>query len=172
MGGICRLQCPIRLGSSMFWCFSALWAVFWAPPSDPTHICCVMVHSWCDGLAALVAVLLWCSWLVGHGVVCWLVCWIICLVSVRAARWSRVHEHLIVWLFASLLWSCITLNLKVLLMVCLQPGHTWSGCVSCKLTAFFRLVGLSSSALLSSFIWWPLVVGSSLQNVSVGLIRL
>ena len=101
-----------------------------------------------------------------------MVCWIICLVRLRAARWSRVHEHLIVWLFASLLWSCITLNLKVLLMGCLQPGHTSSGCGSCKLTAFFRLVGLSSSALLSSFMWWPLVVGSSLQNVSVGLIEL
>ena len=158
----------------MFWCFSALWAVFWAPPSNPTHICSVMIHSWCDGLAALVAVLLWCSWLVGHGV--WLlVCWIICLVSVRAARWSRFHEHLTIeWEVRPLiLVSCLTLNWKVLLMVCLQPGHTSSGCVSCKLTAFFRLVGLSSSALLSSFMWWPsLMVGSSLQSVSVGLIQL
>jgi hypothetical protein len=136
LGGICTLQHPTRLVSSTCWGFSALWAVFWAPPSDPTHICSVMVHSWCYLFAALVAVLLWCRRLVGHCVVCWLVCWIICLVSVRAARWSSVHEHLIVWLLASLLWSCMTLNLKVLLMVCLQPGHTSSGCVSCKLTAF------------------------------------
>jgi hypothetical protein len=49
--------------------FSALWAVFWAPPSDPTHISCVVVNTWCDFLAALVAVLLW--WLrMVHRVTC------------------------------------------------------------------------------------------------------
>ena len=168
LGGICMLQHPTRLVSSTCWGFSALWAVFWAPPADPTHICSVMVHSWCDGLAALVALLKqkWCSWLIGHGVVCWLVCWIICLVSVRAARWSTFQEHLtIVWVGCPTA-PCMTLNLKVLLMVSMQPGHTWSGCVSCKLTAFFRLVGLSSSALLSSFMWWPLV-GCFLGSVSV-----
>jgi hypothetical protein len=97
LGGICMLLHPIHLVSSTLWCFSALWAVFWAPPSDPTHISCVVIHTWCDSFAALVAVLLWCSSMVGHGVVLWwLVCWIICLVRLRAVRWSRVHEHLIV----------------------------------------------------------------------------
>jgi hypothetical protein len=124
--GICRLLHPILLGSSGG-CFSALWAVFWAPPSDAVDVCCVVVDTWCDLFAALVAVLLWCSRVVGHGVACWLVCWIICLVSVRAARWSTFHEHLTIVCVGCPIAPCMNLNVKVLLMVCWQPGHTSSG---------------------------------------------
>jgi len=61
LGGICMLLHPIHLVSSTFGGFSALWAVFWAPPSDPTHISCVVVNARCYLFAALVAVLLWCG---------------------------------------------------------------------------------------------------------------
>jgi hypothetical protein len=37
----------------------ALWAVFWAPPSDPTDIGGVVIDARCYLFAALVAVFLW-----------------------------------------------------------------------------------------------------------------
>ena len=46
--------------------FSALWAVFGAPPADATNVGGVVVYTGGYFFAALVAVLLWCRRVVGH----------------------------------------------------------------------------------------------------------
>ena len=46
--------------------FSALWAVFGAPPADATDVGGVVVYTGGYFFAALVAVLLWCRRVVGH----------------------------------------------------------------------------------------------------------